>query len=118
MRGQFAAERLVNLSGIGIARRLKAEAAMTEAFLKAGAEEELLESEEKFRKISSSAQDAIVMMDSEGDITYWNPASEKIFGYSYEDAVGKNLHALIVPQYQQNAFKEGFEWRFPFRRCR
>ena len=92
-----------------VARRLKAEAAMTEAFLKAGAEEELLESEEKFRKISSSAQDAIVMMDSEGDITYWNPASEKIFGYSYEDAVGKDLHALIVPQYQQNAFKEGFE---------
>lgn len=92
-----------------VARRLKAEAAIAEAFLKAGAEEELLESEEKFRKISASAQDAIVMMDSAGDISYWNPASERIFGYSYEEAVGKDLHALIVPSAQQNAFKEGFE---------
>ncbi|MBI5344609.1 MAG: EAL domain-containing protein [Deltaproteobacteria bacterium] len=77
--------------------------------LKAGAEEKLLESEEKFRKISSSAQDAIVMMDSAGDISYWNPASERIFGYSNEEAIGKDLHTLIVPSYQQNAFKEGFE---------
>ncbi|MCR4314264.1 MAG: EAL domain-containing protein [Candidatus Uhrbacteria bacterium] len=92
-----------------VARRLKAEAVIAEAVLKAGAKEELLESEEKFRKISSSAQDAIVMMDSEGDITYWNPASERIFGYSNEEAIGKDLHALIVPQNRQNAFKEGFE---------
>ncbi|MBI5903355.1 MAG: diguanylate cyclase, partial [Deltaproteobacteria bacterium] len=92
-----------------VARRLKAEAAMAEAVLRAGAEEELLESEEKFRKISSSAQDAIVMMDSEGDITYWNPASERIFGYSNEEAIGKDLHALIVPPAQQNAFNEGFD---------
>ncbi len=92
-----------------VARRLKAEAAMAEAVLKAGAEEELLESEEKFRKISSSAQDAIVMMDSAGDISYWNPASERIFGYSNEEAVGKDLHVLIVPSAQQSAFKEGFE---------
>lgn len=92
-----------------VAKRLKAEASMAEAVLMAGAEEELLESEEKFRKISASAQDAIVMMDSAGDISYWNPASERIFGYSNEEAIGKGLHALIVPPAQQNAFKEGFE---------
>lgn len=92
-----------------VARRLKAEAVIAEAVIKASAKEELIESEEKFRKISSSAQDAIIMMDSEGDITYWNPASERIFGYSNGEAIGKDLHALIVPQNQQNAFKEGFE---------
>ncbi len=92
-----------------VARRLKAEASMAEAVLKAGAEEELLESEEKFRKISASAQDAIIMMDSDGDISYWNPASERIFGYSNEEAIRKDLHALIVPPNQKNAFKEGFD---------
>jgi PAS domain S-box-containing protein len=46
------------------------------------AEEALRESEEKFRMISASAQDAIIMMDSEGNISFWNEAAQKIFGYS------------------------------------
>src|SRR4030043_1478109 len=37
------------------------------------AEEALRESEEKFRAISSTAVDAILVMDNEGKILYWNP---------------------------------------------
>jgi two-component system sensor histidine kinase/response regulator len=37
------------------------------------------------------------MMDSEGLISYWNPAAERIFGYSRNEAIGRNLHAFIVP---------------------
>ncbi len=73
------------------------------------AEEALNESEEKFRSISTSAQDAIVMMDNDGSITYWNEAAEKIFGYASGEVVGKELHALIMPQKYHQSVTKGLE---------
>ena len=64
----------------------------------------LQESEEKFRQISATAQDAILMMDSAGRIVFWNRAAEKIFGYPAEEALGKKLHTLIVPERFREAF--------------
>jgi PAS domain S-box-containing protein len=52
----------------------------------------------RMHAITDSARDAIVMMDQEGMITYWNPAAETILGYTTEEAIGRNLHRLIVPQ--------------------
>jgi diguanylate cyclase (GGDEF)-like protein/PAS domain S-box-containing protein len=57
----------------------------------------LEESQDKFEKISASAQDAIICMDNDGNISFWNTAAEKIFGYSQEEVFGENLHSLIVP---------------------
>ncbi|MEI6278277.1 MAG: PAS domain S-box protein [Verrucomicrobiae bacterium] len=54
-------------------------------------------SEFRMRAITDSAQDAILMMDPEGLISYWNPAAERIFGHTSDEAIGQNLHALIVP---------------------
>ncbi len=71
-------------------------------------EETLRESEEKFRLLAHSAQDAIIMIDHEGTISFWNEAAEKIFGYSSQEATGKNCHALIVPPRYHEAYKEGF----------
>lgn len=73
------------------------------------AEEALLESEEKFRKISSSAQDAIIMMDGEGRISFWNEAAERIFGYTFQEAVGKVLHQLVAPRVYRMLFEDNFE---------
>jgi PAS domain S-box-containing protein len=42
----------------------------------------LEESENRFKKMSMVAVDAIVAINKEYKITYWNPAAEKIFGYS------------------------------------
>jgi PAS domain S-box-containing protein len=71
-------------------------------------EETLKESEEKFRSICATAKDAIIVMDSAGNIAYWNKAAENIFGYSCEEALGKYLHDLIVPEPYRRKFKEGF----------
>jgi PAS domain S-box-containing protein len=60
-------------------------------------EEALRESEEMFRAISTSAMDAIILLDNTSKITYWNPAAERIFGYTNEEAVGKKLDNLILP---------------------
>ncbi len=72
------------------------------------AEEALRESKEKFRTIAVSANDAIIMMDDEAKISYWNPAAERIFGYSKEEAIGKILHELIVSMGQHADFSKGF----------
>ncbi|MDD5179813.1 MAG: PAS domain S-box protein [Gallionellaceae bacterium] len=64
----------------------------------------LQESEEKFRQISATAQDAILMMDNAGRIVFWNSAAEKMFGYAAEETLGKELHALIVPERFRDAF--------------
>ena len=69
----------------------------------------LQESEEKFRQISATAQDAILMMDNAGRIVFWNSAAEKTFGYTAEEALGKELHTLIVPE----RFREAFYKNFP-----
>jgi len=58
---------------------------------------ELNESEARIRAITNSIHDAILMMDSNGIITFWNPAAERILGYSEEEAIGQNLHNLIAP---------------------
>ncbi len=60
------------------------------------AEQSLRESEEKFRIITSTAHDAIVIMDSRGLITYWNAAAEVMFGYGTEEALGVPVQEILA----------------------
>jgi diguanylate cyclase (GGDEF)-like protein/PAS domain S-box-containing protein len=69
----------------------------------------LTESEEKFRLISTAAKDAIVIIGTEEQVIYWNPAAEKIFGYEANEAIGKNLHNLLIPVRYQDSAHNGFE---------
>jgi two-component system cell cycle sensor histidine kinase/response regulator CckA len=73
------------------------------------AETARLESEEKFRAISSTAVDAILVMDDNGRISYWNPSAERIFGYTSEEAIGKELHLFLAPRRYHEAYMEGFK---------
>jgi PAS domain S-box-containing protein len=61
-------------------------------------EEALQASEARLRAITDSAQDAILMMTPLGAIAYWNPAAESILGYRSDEAIGTNLHNLLVPE--------------------
>jgi len=70
---------------------------------------ELKESEEKFRSITVAANDAIIMMDHEGKVAFWNAAAEEMFGYPASEAEGKELHSLIVPLRFYEAYSKGFE---------
>ncbi|HEY5510348.1 MAG TPA: PAS domain S-box protein [Prolixibacteraceae bacterium] len=72
------------------------------------AEEALRESENIMRSITDSAHDAIIMIDPEGLISYWNPAAERIMGYSKSEAMGMNLHNLIVPSRYHQAHHAAF----------
>ena len=69
---------------------------------------ELGDSEEKFRQISTSAKDAILIIDQAQAITYWNPAATAMFGYSVEQVLGRNLHDLLAPPRYQKDIHRGF----------
>ena len=72
-------------------------------------EQALRESELKFRSISASAQDAFIMMNGQGQIAYWNPSAERVFGYSAAEAIGQDLHRLLAPERYYEAFQKSFK---------
>jgi len=73
------------------------------------AKETLEISEKQFRGISASAQDAIIVMDNHGKITFWNKAAENTFGWSENEIMGRDLHTIIVPERYYGDFSRGFE---------
>ncbi|HLP58229.1 MAG TPA: PAS domain S-box protein [Candidatus Deferrimicrobium sp.] len=71
---------------------------MLEGALEFQAQSQAIEiSERKFRSITSSIRDAIIMSDEEGKVSFWNKSAERIFGYSAEEIRGKELHNIIIP---------------------
>ena len=50
------------------------------------------------RAILDSALDCIITMDSRGIVQEFNPAAQRVFGYSREEAVGHELAELIIPK--------------------
>ncbi len=60
------------------------------------------------RKILNVANSAFISMDEQGVITYWNIRAEETFGVSREQAVGRNVIELIVPERYREPLREGF----------
>lgn len=71
------------------------------------AENSLLESEARKAAIFSAWLDAIIAIDSEGQVLEWNPAAEKIFGYSREHVLGKEMAELIIPLMYRERHRQG-----------
>lgn len=51
--------------------------------------------------------DAVVAADPAGAIILWNPAAERMFGHTEEQALGKSLD-IIIPQRQQQRHWDGY----------
>jgi PAS domain S-box-containing protein len=45
-----------------------------------------------------SSNDAIVTQALDGTITGWNPAAERLFGYSAEEVMGKVINLIVPPE--------------------
>ena len=70
------------------------------------AETSLQEIQRKLAAISDAAHDAILLMDLSHRISFWNPAAERIFGYSQEQALGKDLLELIITPDHRACFRQ------------
>ncbi|USX25076.1 ATP-binding protein [Oxalobacteraceae bacterium OTU3CINTB1] len=55
------------------------------------------ESEAKLQTIVDTALDAVVRMNPEGHIVGWNTQAERIFGWSRDQALGRELDQTIIP---------------------
>jgi PAS domain S-box-containing protein len=58
-------------------------------------------------KLVEAAGDAIVAADPEGTIVLWNPAAERIFGFSRDEALGRSLD-LIIPERLRERHWQGY----------
>jgi diguanylate cyclase (GGDEF)-like protein/PAS domain S-box-containing protein len=54
-----------------------------------------------------AALDALITIDHRGRVLEFNNAAEEIFGYSREEALGRELAALIVPPAMREAHRRG-----------
>ena len=70
-------------------------------------ERALLESEARARLIIENALDANVLMDGEGTVTGWNSRAKVIFGWTAEEAVGRKLSELIIPERYRSSHEKG-----------
>jgi PAS domain S-box-containing protein len=61
------------------------------------AEQGLRESEERFRTLFEATPNPIQGYDKERRVIFWNHASEKIYGYTRAEAMGKRVEELIIP---------------------
>ena len=68
-------------------------------------ENELKEREARLRSILENALDAIITLDKEGLVKELNPAAEKLFGYSREESIGRDIADFIVPPESREAHR-------------
>ncbi|WP_203831477.1 PAS domain S-box protein [Actinoplanes palleronii] len=61
------------------------------------------------RRILEVSQDAYVSIDADGLVREWNPAAERLFGWSRDEAVGMDLSTLIVPEAHREAHRRGLD---------
>lgn len=72
-------------------------------------EQQLRESEARFRSIVESALDAIVSIDHENRIIEFNPAAEAIFGWKRAEVLGRDLGETLIPPALRAGHRRGLE---------
>jgi PAS domain S-box-containing protein len=73
------------------------------------AEMEYLASERKIKAMSQAVDDALVMLDSQGKVRFWNPAAERLFGYTAQEAQGGDFHQMAAPPAYREQARQGLE---------
>src|SRR5438105_1632256 len=64
--------------------------------------------ETHFRSLVESMPDAIISANAQGNIVFWSPAAQKIFGYGEDEVLGKSLTVLMPKRYHA-AHLRGFQ---------
>jgi len=70
---------------------------------------EVIQASKRMNVVTGTALDAVMVCDSDGVVLDFNAAAEQIFGYSSEEAIGRELGALIVPDHHRAAHDAGMQ---------
>ncbi len=70
-------------------------------------EDDTRRAQARAQMLIDTALDAVVSIDAQGVIVGWNPQAEPVFGYTTEDALGKDMAELIVPPHYRQQHREG-----------
>ena len=62
---------------------------------------------EGLRLVLETTLDAVIVMKSDGIVVDWNDRAVSIFGWSREEAVGRTLGELVIPERYREAHKKG-----------
>ena len=57
---------------------------------------EVVRRKEYFEALFQNNPVAVVTIDNNANVTSWNPAAEKLFGYTLEEALGRNVDSLVA----------------------
>ncbi|MEO6203826.1 MAG: response regulator [Mycobacteriales bacterium] len=90
---------LVLLVGVMLVRRADRARAVAEGISR--------ERERRLSGVLEAASDAFVSIDTRGLVTAWNPQAAGLFGRSEQDALGKRLSELVVPEEHRAAHEAG-----------
>jgi len=69
--------------------------------------EALRESGDRLRIITDTVKDAIIMIDNNGKVSYWNPAAQAIFGYAADEVLGMEFNSLLIPERFRDDYRRG-----------
>ncbi len=78
-----------------------------EIFVRQQAEKSFRRSSRHFRALFETAATPIILIDSSFTIRQWNPAAEALFGYSRDEAIGRNLVEAFIPE----AHRDEISWK-------
>ena len=59
------------------------------------------ESEQLLEALVESSDDAILSKAPDGTILTWNPAAERMYGYSSSEAIGASIYTIVPPEGRQ-----------------
>lgn len=61
----------------------------------------------RLRQILNSAGEAFIGMDTAGKVTEWNREAEQVFGWSREEALGRRVSELVIPEEYRELHERG-----------
>jgi PAS domain S-box-containing protein len=60
-----------------------------------------------YEQLVNAIGDAVIVSDASGAITLWNPAAERMFGFTQSETLGKSLD-LIIPERLRGRHWDGY----------
>ena len=94
-------------SNLAKAQRRKAEMPRRRAAPRLARERDEYPRRDELRPIMETALDAVIVMKSDGVVADWNDRAVGVFGWSRDEAVGRIMADLIIPERHREAHRKG-----------